>query len=88
MIDKDILTYQGNQTIYGSRDATRAAFKLGLIENGETWMSMIKSRNQTSHTYNEETAQAIIEEIISNYYREFIQLQNKFETLRANEEQN
>ena len=44
--------YQGNPDIMGSRDATREALQNGLIEAGEIWMDMIKSRNLTSHTYN------------------------------------
>jgi nucleotidyltransferase substrate binding protein (TIGR01987 family) len=43
---KDFLENRGMQNMYGSRDATREAFKAGLIENGETWMEMIDSRNQ------------------------------------------
>jgi hypothetical protein len=37
----------------GSRSATREAFKMGLISNGQRWMDMIESRNNTGHTYNE-----------------------------------
>jgi nucleotidyltransferase substrate binding protein (TIGR01987 family) len=57
---KDFFQYQGQNEIYGSRDATRKAFQYGLIEDGDNWMDMIKSRNQTSHTYNRETAEQII----------------------------
>ena len=53
---KDFFVWQGNTAITGSRDATREAFAKGLITDGEGWMEMIKSRNHTSHTYNEETA--------------------------------
>ena len=60
---KDYLQYQGNQNIYGSRDATRLAFNVGLIEDGGSWMDMIRERNRTSHTYNQATAQAIAENI-------------------------
>jgi len=56
---KDFLEYRGQTDIYGSRDAIRRAFGLGLIADGEGWMDMLKSRNQTSHTYNEETAEEI-----------------------------
>jgi len=37
---KDFLENRGAQNIYGSKDATREAFKAGLIENGETWMDI------------------------------------------------
>jgi len=50
---KDFLQDQGDQSIKGSKDATRAAFKVGLINDGEQWMTMILSRNASSHTYNE-----------------------------------
>lgn len=68
---KDFLTERGAEKMYGSRDVTRLAFKEGLIEQGETWMSMIKSRNLTSHTYRQEVAQEIYENIISRYFWEF-----------------
>lgn len=42
---KDYFEYQqGATTITGSRDAIRAAFQAGLIEDGESWMDTIKSR--------------------------------------------
>lgn len=68
---KDFLTERGAEKMYGSRDVTRLAFKEGLIVQGETWMSMIKSRNLTSHTYREEVAQEIYENIINRYFWEF-----------------
>ncbi len=43
---RDFLEERGVQKIYGSKDATREAFKAGLIENGEVWMKMIESRNK------------------------------------------
>ena len=68
---KDFLTERGAEKMYGSRDVTRLAFKEGLVVQGETWMSMIKSRNLTSHTYREEVAQEIYENIINRYFWEF-----------------
>ncbi len=68
---KDFLEGRGVQKMYGSRDATREAFKTGLIEQGEVWMDMIKSRNLTTHTYNEETAREIASAILHVYFAEF-----------------
>lgn len=65
---KDYFEYQGNTTITGSRDATREAFKYGLIADGEGWLSMIASRNKTSHTYDEATAQEIALLIVESYF--------------------
>lgn len=80
---KDYFEYQGDTSITGSRDATRTAFQMGLIQNGEGWMEMIKSRNQSTHTYNEETAMEIGGKIVSLYYRLFQEFYNKMDSLAA-----
>jgi len=82
---KDLLEFKGNERIYGSRDAVRAAFKLELIVNGETWMEMINSRNQTSHTYDENVANKIVLEISKKYMSEFADLQTKLGNIQAEE---
>jgi nucleotidyltransferase substrate binding protein (TIGR01987 family) len=82
---KDFLVHAGNNNIFGSKDATREAFALGLISNGEVWMDMISSRNKTSHTYNEETADDIFFKIINEYYPEFKQFKNKMEELSSSQ---
>jgi nucleotidyltransferase substrate binding protein (TIGR01987 family) len=76
---KDYFTYQGNATLMGSRDATREAFAMNLIEDGDNWMEMIKSRNQTSHTYNEAVAVEITEKIIHVYTPLFIDFYEKMQ---------
>jgi nucleotidyltransferase substrate binding protein (TIGR01987 family) len=78
----DFLKHKGNMEIYGSKDATREAFNLGLIFDGDLWMDMINNRNLTSHTYNEETAETIIKNIQEFYYKAFHQLKEKLETLQ------
>lgn len=71
---RDFLLSKGYSDIIGSKDSFRLAFQLGLIENGNLWMDMVRSRNLTSHTYNLETAVSIEEEIEKNYHRMFKQL--------------
>ena len=73
---KDLFETQGEMSIIGSRDAFRLAFQRGLIEDGETWMEMIKSRVLTSHTYNEDIARQIACDITEKYYPEFEKLHN------------
>lgn len=80
---KDFLEFSGQTDIYGSRDAIRKAFELGLIENGESWMDMLKSRNTTSHTYNEEVAEEICQAVFEVYFFLFVQLKTKLESLRS-----
>ncbi|KLO24476.1 nucleotidyltransferase [Marinitoga sp. 1155] len=83
---KDFFENKGNFNIYGSRDAIREAFKNGIIINGDIWMKMILSRNLTSHTYDESTADEIVDLIINLYYDEFKKLIQKLESLKRNED--
>ena len=76
---KDYLQDQGNQNIKGSKDATREAFKVELIADGESWMAMIQSRNISSHTYNEHIAEALVEAIVEQYFPLFVALQTEME---------
>jgi nucleotidyltransferase substrate binding protein (TIGR01987 family) len=71
---KDFYAEQGETDLQGSRDAFRLAFKRGLIEEGDVWMGMIKSRIQTSHTYNEKTAAEVVDKIKNQYLCEFLKL--------------
>lgn len=68
---KDFILERGNQNIYGSKDAIREAFNLGLISDGENWMKMIGSRNLSSHTYNNEVADDIVKSILGVYFKLF-----------------
>ena len=77
---KDFLTYHGaDQPIYGSRDAIKAAFALGLVNDGEIWMKMIQSRNLTSHIYDEKVIDEIISLVEKRYIQQFVQLQKILE---------
>lgn len=80
---KDYFEYQGASNLNGSRDATRQAFSVGLIDDGEGWMEMIKSRNQTSHTYNRATADAIVRSILDRYHPLFQHFLEKLTELAA-----
>lgn len=82
---KDYFYFQGNAEITGSRDAVRESFHKGLIENGEVWMEMIKSRNQTSHTYNHAIVEEITTRIIHDYHQAFQLFLNKMQELKNNE---
>jgi nucleotidyltransferase substrate binding protein (TIGR01987 family) len=70
---KDYLEYQGTQNITGSRDAARESFQRGLIQSGDVWMEMIRSRNLTSHTYHRKVAEELTEKIASAYYQRFLE---------------
>lgn len=73
---KDFLLWQGIEGIIGSRDTIREAFSQGLIEEGQGWMNMLADRNRTSHTYNEETAEAILSNISQQHHTLLKALEN------------
>ncbi len=74
---RDYFRWQGNSGITGSRDAIREAFANGLIDEGEQWMQMLKDRNRTSHTYNEETAREMLKNILELYHPLFSGFQQR-----------
>jgi nucleotidyltransferase substrate binding protein (TIGR01987 family) len=82
---QDFFIYQGNSEIRGSRDATRQAFSADLITDGDHWMEMIKNRNLTSHTYNEEISEEIYKNIVSKFYPLFVAFQETMEAIKAKE---
>jgi len=78
---RDYLEDKGIVGLIGSKDATRTAFKNGLIENGDDWMKMIEDRNRTSHTYDEAVARSVVENILNSYFPAFEALARKFTAL-------
>jgi len=76
---KDFLENRAVKDLFGSKDTTREAFKTGLIKDGESWMEMIKSRNLTSHTYDESTAAEIASDILNSYFNNFLSLQKELD---------
>lgn len=82
---KDFLESRGAQKMYGSKDVSREALKADLIENGETWMAMINSRNRTTHAYDEATAAEIVAAVKNSYFAEFEALLAKLKRLQEEE---
>jgi nucleotidyltransferase substrate binding protein (TIGR01987 family) len=80
---KDYFFYQGDSMLRGSRDSTRAAFKNGLIVDGEAWMEMIKTRNKAVHTYNRELVADIIRKTTEKYYSLFVEFEKIMEELSS-----
>ena len=78
---KDFLEAQGIAGLIGPRDAIRTAFKNGLLQEGETWMEMIKARNLSSHTYQLELANRLAAEILQRFYPAFVALEQKMQEL-------
>ncbi|HDL1260009.1 TPA: nucleotidyltransferase substrate binding protein [Mannheimia haemolytica] len=78
---QDILKWEGEVDIYGSKTASRLAFNRGLITQGEVWLEMIKSRNITVHTDDETILTEEFNKIIKAYLPLFIEFEQRVETL-------
>ncbi len=78
---KDYLIYEGFQNITGSRSATRGAFNIDLIKEGQCWMDMIDSRNKTVHTYHENILEQEYKKVVNEYYSCFSAFYEKMKML-------
>lgn len=79
---KSYAEYQGtDKEIMGSRDAIRWAFENKLISDSDVWMEMIKRRNDTSHTYDEDTAADVVLRVKDSYFQAFVDFYNKMKRL-------
>lgn len=78
---KDFLEDQGYEDLFGSKNVARKAFEVGLVSDGQVWLDMIKSRNLSSHTYNEEITRKIITSITDAYFDSFCELNKKLNQL-------
>jgi nucleotidyltransferase substrate binding protein (TIGR01987 family) len=82
---KDYLEAQGFVELIGSKNATRQAFKNGLLEDGEAWMDMIKARNLTSHTYQDKIAGDIVKDILGRFHPALTAMERRFADLKVKE---
>lgn len=49
------------------RETLKAAYQVGWLQNEESWLQMLKDRNETSHVYEEEMARRIVHHINSYF---------------------
>lgn len=64
---KDYLEANGFPEIRSPRDVLKLAFQAGLIEQGRAWMQALEDRNLTTHTYHDETALKVEQDIRTLY---------------------
>ena len=76
---KEFLTNQGfEECRSGSpKQIIKVAYKAGIIQDEEAWLSALSSRNNVFHAYNEDIALDIIDNTKSIYYSMFLDLQNE-----------
>ena len=80
---QDFLHHNGYKDIFGPKPVIEQSFQNGYISDGEAWIRMQQSRNLTSHTYNQETAEEIIESINNEYVYLLKNLQLRLEEERS-----
>ena len=73
---KKVLAYEGIDA-QSPRMIIREAFNAGLLKKADVWLDMLEKRNLSSHTYNQETAEAIYKFIKEKYVKELNDLKAK-----------
>lgn len=76
---QDLLSEKGYTGIVGPKPVIEQSFQDGYIKDGMGWMRMHKSRNLTSHTYDEDTAQEIATQVRDEYFDLFKNLKIRLE---------
>lgn len=54
------------------RDVIKESFAANIIKNGQIWIDMTNDRNASSHEYNMEKINIILERISTDYYEELL----------------
>jgi nucleotidyltransferase substrate binding protein (TIGR01987 family) len=78
---KGFLEDQGKTDLFGSKNAVKEAFNVGLITNGEIWLQMIKSRNITSFIYDQSEILVILTIILNEYFERFTEFESRMNSL-------
>jgi len=64
---KDYLEEEGF-VVNSPKEAIKQAFQSDIIKDGHTWIDALNDRNLTTHTYEEEAAIEVTENIEENYF--------------------
>lgn len=75
---KDYMEAQGLNFQPTPKEIYRQAFKHQIVDDGQVWLDVLKARNLASHTYNEETANELVDKIQHKFLPVLIQLRQKF----------
>ena len=74
---------QGGSHEEFAKQRVRKAAKAGLIDDTQAWIDMINSRNDTSHNYDQKSAEEIAESIGKNYVALLNEAVTKLQNKRA-----
>ena len=79
---KDYL-FQKGIDVSTPKDVIKEAFQKEIIKNGQTWIDIIDARNSTSHEYNTDKINILLESISTVYYQELSQFKNWLGTING-----
>lgn len=65
---QDLLAHKGYTDVRGPNPVLTQALRDGYIKGEKAWREMKEARELTSHTYDEEGANAIVSRIVDQYY--------------------
>lgn len=65
---KDYLQEQGFDQVRSPRAAIKKSFEIELVSDGHLWLEALNNRNLTAHTYDERTANKIVETVRTAYF--------------------
>ncbi len=71
--------------VFTPRDSIKAAFSANILPKAQIWIDMAKDRNASSHEYNMEKVDIILERISSVYYNELLNFSEQFKNKDFNE---
>jgi len=76
---KDYLEHQGFIDITSGKQAIRQAFQAKVIHQAEVWMAALEIRNESSHTYNAQVLDKVIQFIADKFYPVLCELHQRLE---------
>lgn len=83
---KEFIEDQNIEFLPSPRQTIKEAYQLNLLENDETWMSILDDRNVMNHTYDQMKADVLVPKIINEYFDSFKVLKEKLTELATDYE--
>ena len=78
---KELIKYEGKSIANSGspREIIKAAYSMYSFIDEDTWLSMLKARNDMSHIYDGNAARNLVSLILDNYIPEFIKLKDEIQ---------
>ena len=78
---KELIKYEGKSIANSGspREIIKAAYSIYSFIDEDTWLSMLKARNDMSHIYDSNAARNLVNLILDNYIPEFIKLKDEIQ---------